>query len=220
MTTRAIRRNPPHSGGLDTPDHAAARPASVERHLRPVPAPRVALAGARLAGRGMPTSSDSLLRRLRILPDPQADPLPGGGQKRPRLLGIHDFALRHVYGSTRINERWIASAVPDGPSQGAAPGWLTAGDADIQRPAIVGARGRSGSGPRPGVPLPGGRRAPGASRTVPGPGWRPAQGRSPQARQGPSSGGSPPSSPRGWQGSCSLSCASRRWLGIGDRTKS
>ena len=79
---------------------------------------------------------------------------------------------------------------------------LTAGDADIQRPAILGARGRSGSGPRPGVPRPGGRRAPGASRTVPGPGWRPAQGRSPQARQGPSSGGSPPSTPRGWQGSC------------------
>ena len=63
-----------------------------------------------------------------------------------------------------------------------------------------------------------GRRASGASRTIPRRGWQPAQGRSPPGRQGPSSGGSPPSSPRGWQGSCSVSCASRRSSGIGDRT--
>jgi hypothetical protein len=70
---------------------------------------------------------------------------------------------------------------PDQRAPSAPTGSLTAGDADTQRPAIVGARSRSGSGLRPGAPLPGGRRAPGASRTVPGPGWRPGQGRSPRA---------------------------------------
>lgn len=116
-------------------------------------------AGARLAAElGLPTSPDTILRRVKNGPD---EPTP-----RPRYVGIDDWATRtgHTYGTIVIDlERGTVIDLLAGRDGGALKAWLAA----TREPRAAPCRDASS----PVAKRPAGAAAPARGRAVRGP-WR------------------------------------------------